>query len=217
MGLAYYFYVQKQTAQGWVVPAGFVTCKDEGRESGEFTWIDDRDVVRELFWGDRALFPMRRDPPPDIANTSLFRRCGRAFAEWFHGWLPFEELLLDLWDREELLVSKRVQARCAGLFGDGRQRFPRQQLLAAGLAGREIENLEDTSYYVFDAAIVDEPIDRSQGQKRFELATVAPDWLVEVTWKVNVSGFLGDWRVREFRNLRRYGRDEELRVICLLS
>ena len=216
MGLDYQFYVQKRTAEGWQVPPGFANGQGEREEFGGFAWIDDKASARDLFCGTKALFPLRSEVPPEITNTLLFQRCGAAFWEWYHGWLPFEDLLLDLWDEPDLLICKRVEARYANLFGDGRQSFPRRGLLSAGVAPVEVEGLEGAAPFAFDAELVADPIDRERGKKRFELERVGPDFLVEVTWKASVRSFLGDWCAKEFRNLRRYGRDEELRVICLV-
>jgi hypothetical protein len=218
MGLYYNFYVQKKAEGRWVVPAGFSDSKGERDESGYVTWIDDEDSVRQVFWGAKALFPMRRECPPDITDTLLFQRCGASgFSVWYHSWLSLDELLLDLWDETDLIVCKRIAARHARLFGDGRQPFPRQGLLSAGIPPAEVEDLENTSYCVSDAFVVDEPIDWNYGKKLHQLKEVAPEYLAEVTWQVSISNFLGQWRTAEFQNLRRFGRDEELRIICLFS
>ncbi|MFO0809936.1 MAG: hypothetical protein U0746_15045 [Gemmataceae bacterium] len=218
MGLGYDFYVQKRTGPGWAVPADFVTARGERSELGYFTWIDDKDSVREAFWGANPLFPMRRDRPPGVEEMAVFQEAGPdAFADWYHSWLPMEELALDLWDQFDVLVCKRVAARYALHFGDGGQSFPRSHLLSAGLAAAAIDKLEATSYYVSDAALVGEPVDWNHGKRRHELAGVGPDWGVGVTWRVSIAGFLGGWRTAEFRNLRRFGRDDELRIVCLFS
>jgi hypothetical protein len=215
MGLDYSFFCQKRANQGWID----VACA-EGSLQGPpgFTWIDDKDVVRHLFWGDRSLFAMRRDLPPDIASTLLFQRCGQAaFSEWYHSWLPFDELLLDLWDESFVFFSKQVAPKYVNIFGDGQQPFPRGHLLAAGMPEQDVDRLQNTSYYEREAAIVNEPVDWESGKNRFELANTRPNYLLWVTWKVSVSSCLGDWRAREFRGQRRYGNDEELRIVCLFS
>ena len=219
MGLDYYFYCQKHTQQGWSVPADFTNEHGNPDSSGEFTWFDDQDVSIRLFLGAQALFPLHNDFPPGFEQIPLYQRNVNAFTEWFSGWLPFEELLLDCWDETLLLVSKRVTASHALLFGDGQQPFPHQALLLAGFEQLEIERLENTSYYVKYAEIVDQPIDYNSGQTRnyLERMLLFPNQLVKVSWKVTVSQFLGEWRTKEFRRIRQYGADEELRIICLFN
>ncbi len=34
---------------------------------------------------------------------------------------------------------------------------------------------------------------------------------------ISPTSFRGGWRTAEFRNLRRFGRDDELRIVCLFS
>jgi len=218
MGLDYNFHFQVYTQEGWIVPTGFSNRFGYYESVGYFTWFDDKDVTICLFAGEKALFPMHKSFPPDIEKTTLFENASlSAFTAQFYGWLSFEDLILDCWDESYLLVSKRVASSYAPLFQDGQKPFPRGGLISAGMDPAEVEDLENTSYYVSDAEIVDEPVEfgLEQGQNGSDL--ISPDNLCEVTWKVTLSSFLGKWRTEEFRKLRQYGTDQDLRIICLFS
>src|SRR5262249_55215794 len=103
------------------------------------------------------------------------------------------------------------------LFGDGRQPFPREQLLAAGMAQEDVKGLQNTSYYVREAQIVHEPVDWESGKNPFVLANATAEYRLWVTWKESVTSCLSDWRTKAFREQRRYESDEELRIVCLFS
>ena len=226
MVLDFNFHFQVLTQEGWIVPTGFSNRFGYYEDKGYFTWFDDKDATIRLFLGEKALFPMHRSFPPNIERTTLFQNAPLStfggdqlsvFTTWFYGWLSFEDLILDCWDESYLLVSKRVASSYAPHFQDGQQPFPRERLISAGMDSTEVEDLENTSYYVSDAELVEEPIacGLEPGQRGLDFNS--PDNLCEVSWKVSVSSFLGEWRTEEFRKLRQYGTDENLRIICLFS
>ena len=213
MGLYYHFYVECRTPDGWAVPQdfepepwGFKSCG----HLGEFTfarrgWVD-------LFWGPEALFPMRQGPPEDRRGSPLFQYLDTFFDYEREGeslfWLPYEELLVDCWDTEKVLVRAKAPARYALLFGDGRGPFPRAELLAAGMKEEELPGWRDTG-------LTREAADMTFGPDRFRVSGLPPEREVEVTWQETVSGFMGERDAGAFRRLRRYGPDADLRLLVM--
>jgi hypothetical protein len=51
------------------------------------------------------------------------------------------------------------------------------------------------------------------GTPRFRATELPPDRSIEVTWRDTLGGFVGEPWASAFRRLRRYGRDEDLRVL----
>src|SRR5579871_1397794 len=107
MGYRYHFHFEKHTPEGWLVPSDFEDA------SGEFVWFHPTDGRLSLFRGEDALFPMYNSFPPEYECSSFYKWSAAAFTEWFQGWLPFEELILDSWEETSLLVSSRIPARYA--------------------------------------------------------------------------------------------------------
>jgi len=122
------------------------------------------------------------------------------------GWIPYPELLIDCWDTESVTVAGSVPARRAPLFEDGTRPFPRAALRSAGATDRELERLAD-------ARPVREPLDVAFGRERHRIAELPPDELVQVTWRATVAELIGEPYVALFKGLRRYGPDEELRIL----
>jgi hypothetical protein len=211
VGLDYCFYVQKQTPRGWGVPPGYVAPEGKTDESGFVMWLHSRANACQLFWGLFPQIPMRKGEPPGIEDTDLFREWGEAaFRDWYHSWVPLEDMLLDLWDERTVLICAEVEARFASIFETGDHPFPREQLVAAGVAEDILEE-----WRVGD--VTDKPVDWTWAGRRHELHTTDPTRPVEVTWLTSVSDVLGESHSAAFRNLRRYGRDDELRIICTYS
>ena len=158
MGLDYHFYFQVNEGEEWTVPANFTNRWDYEAQLGYFTWFDDKDVTAKLFWGEQSTFPMQYDYPPNVENSILYQKTSAAWPEWFQGWLPFEDLMIDYWDETHLLVCKEIAGSYALLFSDGKQPFPRERLLNAGVDPHDLERLEETSYYS-QGRILNDPID----------------------------------------------------------
>jgi hypothetical protein len=209
MGYRYHFHFEKFTSEGWLVPSDFEDA------SGEFAWFHPTDGRFGLFRGKDALFPMDNNFPPEFERSRFYQWNAAAFTEWFQGWLPFEELILDSWEETSLLVSGRIPARYAPLFGDGQQPFPEEALLAG--APGDVYSKEGRCLVSNDSAeIADQPLDYTFGQARNHLERLQPEVFVKVTWKVTINQFL-TWRAEAFHRVRQYGPDSELRIICYYS
>jgi hypothetical protein len=160
VSLDFYFYVEVRTGAGWNRPEEFALEGSAHRHLGEFTWLKGRSRVQHLFFGDRALLRFRRERPPDTENSALFK-----YLDLFYdyedderrlSWIPFEDLLVDLWDDQCLIVSARVRADLADHFGNGRQAFPSEALRTAGMDPYDVN-------YPREGALVEEAIDRTYG------------------------------------------------------
>jgi hypothetical protein len=218
MGRYYYFYVESYTSGGWTVPKNFQGDAYHP-PLGEFTWLSSRSAQKDLFWGETRLFEMRRELPPERANSAFFRRLDSydydyEVDEQQISWLPYTELQIDAWDEPLLILERHAPARYARLFGDGQQLFPRQQLLDAGY---DEENSEALLYFASAGRLSQQSIDRTQGKYRHQLEQLPSDAPVLVTWTTTISDFLHEFRANAFKSLRQYASDEDLRIITSLS
>ncbi len=217
MGTYLHFYVEARTAAGWGVPAGFraepwsLGCHEH---LGQFAWLHPRDGAAGLFRGPRALFPLRRGRPADRAGSAFFLHLDAYYDydrdEEQLSWLPYEELFVDCWDRDTVLVAGPVPARHALLFGDGRGPFPAAELAAAGVAADAVEGLRA-------GRLAEGPVDTAFGAFRFQLSRLPPEQPVDVTWAETIGAFLGEPCASAFKGLRRYGPDEDLRILATLG
>jgi hypothetical protein len=209
------FYVETRKSGAWNRPEEFAADEKTSRRLGAFTWIPGKSYVQyQLFFGDEALFRFRRERPPDTRDSALFQHLDHFYDyeedERRLSWLPYEELLVDLWDEPSLLISARVPASQAALFGNGRQPFPETALATAGWDSYDVDRMRE-------GCLVSEALDRTFGRGRNEVEGCSGDWLITVTWADSVSGYLGASRANAFRSLRQYGSDRDLRVISLYS
>jgi hypothetical protein len=213
MSVNFHFYVETRASGEWTCPDAFPAATVHGLPRGEFTWIKASSRTPGLFFGEGALFPFRPEHPPFTPASELFRTL---YPEgWKMGdreivlsWIPFEELIVDLWDETRLLVGNRVPASVAALFGDGNMSFPGAALAAAGWEQHAIDRLREGGPAI-------EAIPRSTGPGRREVDASHPERPLEVTWTDTVAGCLGRRRADAFRSLRQHGTDTELRVISI--
>jgi hypothetical protein len=213
MSVDFHFYVETRARGEWTCPDEFPETTTHGLPRGEFTWIKASSRTPGLFFGERALFPFRPEHPPFTPASELFRTL---YPEgWNVGdrdltlaWIPYEALMVDLWDETRLLVANRVPVGFAALFGDGNADFPGAALAAAGWEQHRIDRLREGG----PAA---EAINRSHGPGRREVDASHPERPLEVTWTDTVAGCLGRGRADAFISLRRHGADAELRVISI--
>lgn len=214
MPIYHHFYIEHRTTDGWVVPQDFApepwTFKCD-RPFGGFAWAHPRRGWLDLFWGMEALFPVRSGPPEDRRGSALLQHLDHfydyALNEDQLCWLPYPELAIDNWDTDLVTVGAEVPARQALLFGDGRQEFPSVALLEAGVSGEELERLQH------NGRLVHEPVDTTFGRERFHIAELPPNYSVMVTWHATITEFVGEPHAGLFKGLRRYGPDEDLRIL----
>jgi hypothetical protein len=214
MSLDYSFYAETKRSGVWTAPPGFEHEEHLHQRLGAFTWIPGRSPLTALFFGPAALFPFRRELPPDRESSALFRHLDSFYDyrtdERRLSWIAYPDLLIDLWDEKQLLLGAKVPACDGDAFGNGRQPFPENELFARGWDESRVASLRAGS-------VKRVPVDRTFGKGRHELEAVPPDFMLDVTWLDSVSGQLGQWRAEAFRGLRRHGSDQELRVISMFS
>ncbi|MDI1484539.1 hypothetical protein [Polyangium sp. y55x31] len=212
MSLDYYFHVETRRSGDWTVPEGFPCSPYRSEPLGEFTWLRGRSRCARLFFGPSAIFPFKPGPPESRARSAFFRYLGPGYDfeenEWQICWIPYPDLMVDLWDEMQLVLRCDVGSRDAALFGDGRQPFPLAALRARGHDDFRIDLLQE-------GEIVAEPIDRTHGKARFEIESAAPEVRAAVTFVASVSEYLRESRTEAFRGLRAYGADDELRVVSM--
>ena len=214
-----HFYIECRSVSGWVVPANFVptpTAFESHAHLGEFAsahprwhWLDLFAIGRHVY---EPLFPLRSGPPDDRRGSALLRHLD-SFDDYetnesHLSWIPYGELFVDCWDAETLVIGRQLPACHALLFGNGQQPFPTAELVAVGVEEKELEQFRIGWW-------TDQPADMTFGPDRHHLSQLPPDRDVCVTWRETIAGFIGEPYADTFRELRRYGRDEDLRILVM--
>jgi len=185
MGMGVFFYVER------AAPGGFEFLGDlSGNTANEWgspvalgcLWKPRLELIP--VFSDRH-FQLRYGVPPDASPemAAAFGSCPRvarsAEMRSIEGltWLPVEELMLQDWSGEYVLVGGSIEARHAALFGDGRGRYPEVALAAVGAAARK-------------RLIVHESIDR-HGLLAHEHHAAHPDAELAVTWRASLAEVAG--------------------------
>ena len=211
VGLHSRFFVEQRSKNGWMIPPTCSPLYGMQEQPGMFFGIWEQARLVDLFWGPHSLFAMRHGFPPERERSEL---CRWIETQWREGledynvcWLPAEELLLDDWQTTWLTVAQEIPARYAGLFGNGRERFPEKALGEAGYDASDRKSFRRGAYTV-EAAI-----DYTFG-KHFALRrNTPPDDSLPVTWLENVEEYIGEEGTAAFHSLRQLGRAEELRIV----
>ena len=213
----HHFYVECHKAKGWVVPPDLTPepgMFQGDRRFGEFAWVHPRQGWLALFWGAEALFPMRSGPPADRRGSALLDHLDRNYDYGRNAdqlcWLPYPELVIDGWDTEWVTIAAQVPAAYGLFFGDGQQRFPRSELLGAGVSEIACDRWRR-------GWLACKPVDRTVGKERFQLANLLPNHKIKVTWQATIREFVGEPHARLFSDLRQYGKDEDLRLLAKLG
>lgn len=213
MPIYHHFYVERREPEGWGVPPDFAP---EGwtfecdRPFGAFAWAPPRCGWLGLFFGSAPLFAMRPGPPDDRRGSPLLRHLDPLYDyrrnEDGLSWIEYAELLIDCWDTDLVTVGGTVPVRYALLFGDGQQAFPGAALLGAGASEQEMERMRG-------GRPVSAPLDVAFGRQRSRLGDLPPNQPVEVTWRATIAELIGEPHAGLFKGLRRYGPDEDLRIL----
>lgn len=170
-----------------------------GRSFGTdpFLWLKTKQCewipLHALFFQPSALIPFRNGLPPDQPPSRLRNALAEIGGEV--RWLPVQDLFLNDWETETLLLSRWVPAPLAPLFGDGQAPFPQETLSQRGMTPREIQVIRC-------GVPAETPVSRLWGQGLAETRQSAADALLEVTWMDSLEGYLGDTTVTAFQPLR---------------
>lgn len=216
-----HFYVECRSTTGWAVPNDFVPTatafKSDAHLGGfaaahpRWRWLDLFAIGRYVI---EPLFRLRPGPPDDRRGSALLQYLESVHHydyeknDYHLSWMPYEELFIDCWTTDTVLVGNEVPARHALLFGNGEQPFPTAELVATGVEEAELEKFRNGWW-------VNEPTDVSFGVHRHQLSQLPPERDVCVTWRDTIAGFVGEGYADAFRGLRRYGRDEDLRILMM--
>lgn len=214
MSTDYYFYVESLQMGLWNRPVDLADATHARRNLGEFAWLKGSSPACGLFFGERAVFHFRAGRPPVTEESTLFRHYSYMSENDLKAlrpaWIPYAELMVDIWDEPALTIRGLVTARDASFFSDGKAPFPAAELQASGWSESELARLRE-------GHLTDQPIDRDTGLGRYELDASLPTALLSVTWTDSINGYLDPRRAEAFRSLRRYGTDAGLRVISLYA
>jgi hypothetical protein len=140
-----------------------------------------RALASLFFWPD-ALLAFQEGWPPDPPPSALCSALRRL--EGTLAWLPGEALFLDDWTTETLLVTHRVAAPWAAVFGEGLAPFPEAALRQRGMSPEDIRTLRY-------GTAAGRRVSRLWGQGRHELRQTATDDRVPVTWMDSIAEFVG--------------------------
>jgi hypothetical protein len=213
MGLDYTFHVEHHQDGQWTVPPNLLP-PPRFSHPGEFLWLSRHSPARDLFFGDGALFPFISGPPPDWTSSLLFQYFSPWYDfkenEWQISWIRFEDLLVDDWAHERLLLRNLAKSQYVHWFGDGSQPFPHQQFLNAGLSEWDV-------FKHYHESVTHVAVDRTWGRSKFEIEQAGPDFFFDVTWSATIAQAIGEQATSDFRSLRKFGSDAELRVISTYS
>lgn len=213
MGSYYIFHIEHFDNGMWSVP---VTHQKRSKYAhpGEFLQISRRHPVKDLFFSSNALLPFTLGIPPEWEQSQLYKWLAQFYDfernECQISWITYENLMIDEWETEKVLMSGTTTSDKAFLFTDGVQWFPEAELLATGLMHGQVSNIRR-------GKITDEPINRTHGSGRYQIEELSSDYFVTVTWMETIATLMGQKVMDIFRNLRIFGRDVDLRVISTLD
>jgi hypothetical protein len=170
-----------------------------------------------LFFGDDAIFPFSRGPPPQSEPSPLCQFIANEYwtlpdddwkEQYRPHWISLEALCVDLWnDPSVILVSSRVPAKFVKHFGRGQETFPEASLLAAGCTESDLYE------WWRCARAADKPVDTVYGVRL--PSDIEPDRPTLVTWTASVRVLLGDETAADFIALKEFGSGSEVRIIAL--
>jgi hypothetical protein len=128
MGTDIYLHVERRVPTGWEYQGELEELEQRNYEFfAVLANVRNPIRSRERF---QVIAP-GRGFPPDLAPETL-QRAGLLFSGHDPGWVMLRELLDFAWDEHSLVRSAIIMpAQLAPLFGDGKQRFPKDQIKGA--------------------------------------------------------------------------------------
>lgn len=209
MGMDISIHIERREGDRWVNPVELEALFPEGshRPAVRVCSFSARHLQKDLLFGPRAIASMRQGVPPDRCAELQFNTGETGEDARFEGWCPVEELWLDGWEAEILLLSADVEARFAPAFGHG-------ELMATevtqALAASGLDELSIYWLMYSKESFADTPEDWA-GHRRYQLSQYSPDRYVRVTWRETYAAYAGPhlWgnglaRLRSVENKQRY-------------
>ena len=201
MSLYCNFYDETFDGEAWRVgPSGIYPFLTLNVKDAEY------DPLASLFFWPNALIPFCKGWPLDALKSELCMSLKRY--EGTIAWLSLEDLFLDDWAVEEILVTNRVMAPMASAFGDGSSPFPEVELQRRGMTPQEVQRLRC-------GCVAESRVSRLWGRGMHELRQVVTDEDVAVTWTDSIAGCVGASTHLAFQALK--GRGQNTRILVLTA
>jgi hypothetical protein len=160
--------------------------------------------LASLFFWPNALLPFYKGWPPESMQSDLCISLRER--EGYMAWLPLEALFLEDWKVQEILVTKRVDAQLACVFGDGFSPFPQAALGQMGMTSDDIQELRC-------GTVAERRVSRIWGRGRHELLNAVTKNKFAVTWADSISGYVGASTALAFQSLKSRGKNTRI-VVC---
>ena len=121
MGLDIRVNIERIEDGRWVNPVELMSMFPDERHvpAVKVCWFSAKGSQKDLLFGPHAVVPMRRGLPGDRCAELHFPRSGSEPWVHYEGWCPLEDLWLDSWETESVLISANVEAGLAEAFGNG--------------------------------------------------------------------------------------------------
>jgi hypothetical protein len=140
---------------------------------------------KELLFGPFAVVPMNLRLPDDLCSElQHLKRESEAFCD---GWCLLEDMRLDLWQTEFVLMTNRVSTRLAEIFGSGERLASevRSDIQAYGFPEYKVDRMLN-----FEAHLTSLPVNWAN-HRLYELRQLDQSASVPVTWRELYAGCAG--------------------------
>lgn len=191
MGIDLSLFIERQSGGQWVNPTELCTLFPREPPTGraiELCWWPLRWHQTGLFFGLNSVFLMQRGIPSDL-SPEVSRTIRPNFEDdtTYAGWIMVEDLCLELWETETVLVEHGVPGRLVDAFGSGERE---EGLIRRSLEETGLQRQDDVDSILGRPCLAGRAQDW-QGARRHELHGLSPDHLIPVTWRKTIAEFAG--------------------------
>lgn len=175
----------------------------------EVCCFSEKGPQQGLFFGPFAVVPMHLGLPDDLCPELQYLR-NKSAQGVYDGWCWAEELCLDSWQTESVLISNRVSVQLAQFFGNGQRQVSelRQDIQHHGVPDHEIDWM-----LRFGAQLTTTPEDWAN-HRRYQLRQLDQSESVLVTWRETYAECAGpDLWDRGLSRLRAIGNLQSYRLV----
>lgn len=182
MGLDVHLYIEKHEDGRWVNPVELRPMLGTPSVGDQVTvcWFAVKGPQKDLLFGPHKVVPMQPGLPEDrCPELQQWVSSSREPWKYYEGWCSLEDMWLDSWETETVLVSTQVERELVEHFGNGELTLTEmtQALARTGMPDHSIRWLR-----YFDARLCATPEDWSN-YRRYQLDRWPSDRLVPVTWR----------------------------------
>jgi hypothetical protein len=148
-------------------------------------WFSAKGPQKYLFFGPHAVVRMHEGLPADLC-PELQHLPGNTHG-WYGGWCLLDDMRLELWETETVLLSNRVEPRLAEAFGNGELPVSelRQALAAHGFPEHNIDWM-----LRWGSELTQSP-ENWGDYRRYQLRGFSPEYTVPVTWRETIAQCAG--------------------------